>query len=74
MGVMALELVVMARYFAMDGTPYYHNSQSNTVQWELPIEFKNPSAAHTVPQAKGENSRRLSGVVLEDEYMFAFLS
>ncbi|EEQ99345.1 CUG triplet repeat RNA-binding protein, putative [Perkinsus marinus ATCC 50983] len=40
-------------YFAMDGTPYYHNSQSNTVQWELPMEFKNPSAAHTVPQAKG---------------------
>ncbi|KAF4675745.1 hypothetical protein FOL47_007336 [Perkinsus chesapeaki] len=40
-------------YFAMDGTPYYHNSQSNTVQWELPIEFKNPTAAHTAPQAKG---------------------
>ncbi|KAF4679730.1 hypothetical protein FOZ60_014570 [Perkinsus olseni] len=40
-------------YFAMDGTPYYHNSQSNTVQWELPMEFKNPTAAHTAPQAKG---------------------
>ncbi|KAF4669994.1 hypothetical protein FOZ61_002191 [Perkinsus olseni] len=40
-------------YFAMDGTPYYHNSHSNTVQWELPMEFKNPAAAHTAPQAKG---------------------
>ncbi|KAF4654290.1 hypothetical protein FOL47_010043 [Perkinsus chesapeaki] len=44
---------VWTEYFTMDDTPYYHNSQTNEVQWEMPAEFRNPINVHTAPQTKG---------------------
>ncbi|KAF4745413.1 hypothetical protein FOZ62_027167 [Perkinsus olseni] len=44
---------VWTEYFTMDDTPYYHNSRTNEVQWEMPAEFRNPINVHTAPQTKG---------------------